>query len=39
MALAIAFPSIARANTLIWPVPQNIETGHIEVELDVGCLT
>jgi hypothetical protein len=37
IALAVVFPSIAKATPLIWPVPQSIETGEVEVELDVSC--
>lgn len=33
-ALAVAFPSFAVA-TLLWPVPQSMELGQTELELDV----
>jgi len=34
-ALAVAFPSFTLATSLLWPVPQSMETGLVELELDV----
>lgn len=34
-ALAVAFPSFTLATSLLWPVPQSMESGYVELELDV----
>jgi hypothetical protein len=32
---AVVFPSFALATTLLWPVPQSMEVGKLELNLDV----
>lgn len=34
-ATVIVFPSIALANTLLWPIPQYLSLGQVELNLDV----
>lgn len=36
-AIALAFPSIVRA-IYLWPVPQSIQVGNTDLELDVSTL-
>ncbi|KAK4516496.1 uncharacterized protein ATC70_011468 [Mucor velutinosus] len=35
-ALTVAFPSFTLATSLLWPVPQRMESGHTELELDTS---